>query len=131
MDIKDKKDLKNLFDTLSKALEADLTKDYENQWHDRLSSENEQLTRLVSELLYGFITLNEVNMRNLSTDGAPPNGFPAQKHLEILSKITNPDRVNDNTVKKVEEAYFRIFGKKLVLGQSSHNGVPDDLRIVK
>lgn len=31
MDIKDKKDLKNLFDTLSKALEADLTNDYEKQ----------------------------------------------------------------------------------------------------
>lgn len=131
MDIKDKEDLKNLFDTLSKALEADLAKDYEQQWHDRLSSENVQLTRLVAELLYGFITLNEANLNFISSTGAPPNGFPTEKHLETLSKITKPDRVNDQTVKKVEEAYFRIFNKKLVLGQSSRNGVPDDLRIVK
>lgn len=131
MDINDKKALKNLFDTLSKALEADLTNNYKEQWHDRLSSENEQLTRLVAELLYGFITLNEANLNFINPDGTPPNGFPTEKHLKILGRITNPDRVNDNTVKKVEEAYFKIFGKQLVLGQSSHNGVPDDLRIVK
>lgn len=131
MDIKDKEDLKNLFDTLSKDLEADLAKDYENQWHDKLSSENVQLTRLVAELLYGFITLNEVMLRDRNQGSAPPNGFSAEKHLETLSKITNPDRVNAQTVEKVEEAYFRIFGKKLILGQSAHNGVPDDLRIVK
>lgn len=131
MDIKDKKDLKNLFDTLSKALEADLTNDYKEQWHDELSSENEQLKRLVAELLYGFITLNEANMRDRNQGSAPPNGFPVEKHLKVLSKITNPDRVNSQTVKQVEEAYFRIFGKQLALSQSAHDGIPDDLRIVK
>lgn len=131
MDIKDKKDLKNLFDTLSKALEADLTNDYEKQWHDELSSKNEQLERFVAELLYGFIALNEVMLRDRNQGAAPTNGFSAEKHLETLSKITKPDRVNTQTVEKVEEAYFRVFGKKLILSQSSRNGVPDDLRIVK
>jgi hypothetical protein len=131
MEIKDKEDLRNLFETLSKALDADLANDYKEQWHDKLSLENSELTRLVAELLYGFITLNEVMMRDRNQGSAPPNGFPVEKHLKVLSKITNPDRVNSQTVKQVEEAYFRIFGKKLVLGQSSHNGVPDDLRIVK
>ena len=97
---------------------------------DEKMGENHKYERVVAELLYGFITLNEMNMRSRSNE-VPPNGYPAEKHLKVLSKITNPDRVNSQTVKQVEEAYMRIFDKKLVLGETYISGIKQDERIIK
>lgn len=127
----EKEKLKEVFEQLAKVLDESIAKDDRTDYINELQSKVNELERFVAELLYGFITLNEANMRDRNQGSAPPNGFPAEKHLKVLSKITNPDRVNAQTVKQVEEAYFRIFNRQLILSQSSRNGIPDDLRIVK
>lgn len=127
----EKEKLKEVFEQLAKVLDESIAKDDRTDYINELQSKVNELERFVAELLYGFITLNEANMRDRNQGSAPPNGFPVEKHLKVLSKITNPDRVNAQTVKQVEEAYFRVFNRQLILSQSSRNGIPDDLRIVK
>lgn len=122
----EKEKLKEVFEQLAKVLDDSIAKDDRTDYINELQSKVNDLERFVAELLYGFITLSDADF------GCHGIDVPSFKHnLKMLSHLTNPDRVNGTVVTKVENIFEDVFHRKLILSQSSRNGIPDDLRIVK